>query len=422
VIPRRQFLAALSAGALASLSSWPRVARAEPAAGPRYVLLTTCPSNGSRNVGDKLIEQRTKDIIIREKGPCEFLTFFREEPLDEHLGEINASRGVLMPGFPVRDTPMYPGVYRLVKDLRRIRVPLIPIGANWNTYPGDAQSRREVQYSAETVAFLRLVAGQIDRVSCREHHVCSILKRHGIDNTVMTGDPAWYDLASLGKPLRRPAEIRRIAFSPPLSPFYADQGESVMTMLADMFPSATRLCAMHLDDADTSPTRAGENSAAMSPEVTAKNRRIRQRAKELDFQVIQMAGKLEAMSAYDTCDLHVGYECHAHLYFLSHRIPSVLIAEDARGVGFNDTLGVGGFNGFVRAQTAAQSIRKTHTSGYCTTVAELAIAPPRNDLPVAIREFLEQETATGFRRFLGLPAYLDETYERVMRPFIRSLP
>jgi len=30
----------------------------------------------------------------------------------------------------------------------------------------------------------------------------------------MTGDPAWYDLASFGKPMRRPARIERLAFTP----------------------------------------------------------------------------------------------------------------------------------------------------------------------------------------------------------------
>jgi len=195
-----------------------------------------------------------------------------------------------------------------------------------------------------------------------------------------------------------------------------------MTMLAETFPSAERLCAMHLDDADTSPGGESENSAAMSPEVTAKNRRIRERAERLGFELLQMAGSLGAMSAYDACDLHVGYECHAHLYLLSTRSPSVLIAEDARGVGFNYTLGVGGVTGFVRAQPAVDHARKTHTSGYCTSLQELALAPPAIDVHVKVREFLEEELATGFRRYVGLSAYLDETYEQVMRPFIRSLP
>ena len=222
--------------------------------------------------------------------------------------------------------------------------------------------------------------------------------------------------------MKRPASIERLAFTPPLSPYYADQAECVMSMLADVFPSAERLCAMHLDDASTSPDKRSEYSAAMSPEVTAKNGRIRRHAARLGFEVVPMAGNLDAMSAYDACDLHVGYECHAHVYMFGIRAPSVLIAEDARGIGFNYTLGVGGVTGFVRAQPGAEHSRKPHASGYCTSLRELAVAPPRDDVHMEVRKFLEEELAVGFRRYLGLPALLDETYERIMRPFIRSLP
>jgi hypothetical protein len=327
-----------------------------------------------------------------------------------------------MPGFPIRDTPMHPGVYRLVDDLARIRVPMIPIGANWNVYPGDEQCRREVRYSAQTVGFLRHMASQVDRLSCREHFTCRVLWKHGIQSTWMTGDPAFFHPASFGQPVARPPVVQRLAFSPPLSPYYVEQAEHVMAMLAEMFPSAERLCGMHLADAGTRPDAQSENSAALSPEVAAKNQRIRWLAGQLGFQCLELAGNLDALSVYGTCDLHVGYECHAHLYFLSARQPSVLIAEDARGVGFNYTLGVGGVNGFVRAQTTQGIARKAHTSGYCTSLGELALAPPRSDVHEEVRAFLREELDTAFRRYMGLASTLDDMYEREMRPFLRSLP
>jgi hypothetical protein len=387
-----------------------------------YTILTTCPPYGSRNVGDKLIEQRTKELVRQEKGPARFLTVFREQPLDDRLAEINASRALLMPAFPIRDTPMHPGTYRLVDDLDRIRVQMVPIGANWNVYPGDAESRRDVCYSEQTAAFLRRVADQVDQISCREYYVCRVLQKHGIHNTVMTGDPAFYHLASLGKPMARPAAVGRLAFSPPLSAFYVDQAELVLETLAGLFPEAERFCAMHLADADTSPDDQAENSAAMSPAVAEKNRRVRQKAAQLGFECLDLAGDPDGLAIYDTCDLHVGYECHAHLYFLSHRLPSLLIAEDARGVGFNYTLGLGGITGFVRAQRGLGHLQKRHTSGYCTSLRELVLAPPRADLPEVVEEILQEELDSGFRRYVGLADRLDELYEQKMRPFLQSLP
>lgn len=385
-----------------------------------YTILTTCPDYGSRNVGDRLIEMRLKDILSREKGDSECLTFFREEPLDDKLDAINASRAILMPGFPIRDTPMYPRTYRLAADLARIRVPLIPVGANWNTYPGDAQSRRDTHYSEETTAFLMRVAGQVEQVSCREPFVAEILQRHGVRNTVLTGDPAMFCLSKLGSPMRLPVRVGRLVFSPPLSPFYAEQAERVLAMLAAAFPAAERYCAFHLLDADTSTTGRSENSAAMSPEIAAKNRRIRARAGELGYTVVNLAGRVDGLSLYDGCDLHVGYECHAHLYFLSVRLPSVLIAEDARGVGFNQLIGIGGFNGFARGQTAGGPPRKTHTSGYCTTREELALAPPREDVHLEVSTFLRHEWTRQFQGYAGVASRLDALYEQAMAPFVRT--
>jgi hypothetical protein len=396
-----------------------------------YTILTTCPDNGSRNVGDKLIEVRTKEMIKREKGDDEFFTIFREEPLEPHLETINRSKAVIMP-LAVRDTPMYPGTYRLTEDLSAIKVPLIPIGACWNVYPGDSKSREMVQYSEKTVDFLHYLARGVEKFSCREHYTVDILKKHGVRNAYFTGDPAWFHLPSMGIPLRRPKEINRVVFSGPLSPYYLDQAKSIITIIAELFPRAERYCAMHLADAGAAGGGAAgaaergavksENSAAMSPEVARKNREIRKRAEAQGFSILEMAGDIEKLNFYEGCDLHVGYECHAHLFFFSRRIPSVLIAEDARGVGFNYSLGCGGFTGFVRAQEERKVKAKSHTSGYSTSVEELVLAPPRNDIDREVKGFLLEETETNFCRYLGLDTLLDTLYRERMRPFISALP
>jgi len=392
----------------------------------KYTVLTTFPANrSSANVGDQLIEVALKRLVEKEKGSVDFLTIFRETPLETWLDEINATAAILLPGFPIRDTPMFPGCYRLVDELDRIKVPLIPIGANWNVYPGDAESRRTVRYSPETTAFLRRVAAGVERVSCREFHVCEVLRTHGITNTVMTGDPAWYDPDFFGRPFHRPAEVGQLVFSPPLSAFYRQQAESLLVMLADLFPKARRLCAMHLTDVKASPfaDKRPTNDASMRIDVAEKNAFIRSRARELGFEVLELAGDVTKLDVYRQCDLHVGYECHAHLSFFRQRRPSVLIAEDARGVGFNYTLAAGGFDGFLRqGRGPAGPPAEGGTSGYCVTAEEFAAAPARADLAEAVRRYLEEELSTRFRRFLGVAAFLDETYENSMAPLLRGLP
>jgi len=392
-----------------------------------YTILTTCPPYGSKNVGDKLIEVRTKEMIKQEKGDDEFFTIFREEPLEPHLEKINSSKAVLMPAFPVRDTPMYPKAYTLTEDLSQIKVPLVSVGANWNVYPGDRKSRETIRYSEATTKFIQYVGRQVEKFSCREHYAVEVMKKHGVENAYFTGDPAWFYLPSLGKPLHRPKEVKKVVFSGPLSPYYLEQAKSIITMIAEMFPRAERYCAMHLADSGAAGSTGGdavksENSAAMTPDVARKNQAIREWAKENGFTVMEMAGDIEKLTFYEECDLHVGYECHAHLFFFSRRIPSVLIAEDARGVGFNYSLGYGGFTGFVRAQEAPKVKAKTHTSGYSTSIEELVLAPPKNNVEQEVRGFIQEELETNFARYLGLDTMLDTVYNERMRPFIQGLP
>jgi hypothetical protein len=162
----------------------------------------------------------------------------------------------------------------------------------------------------------------------------------------------------------------------------------------------------------------------MRPEVAAKNAFLRQEAVRLGFEVVELAGDVGRMlDFYPVCDLHVGYECHAHVSMFRIRRPSVLIAEDARGVGFNYTFGVGGISGFARQRAGRpEGADLGGTSGYCVSSDQYALAPARDDLVEELTQFLREELDTGFRRYLGVGPLIDDTYARAMGPFLRSLP
>lgn len=391
-----------------------------------YTVLTTYPGHrSSANVGDQLIEIALKRLLRHELGETNFLTIFREDSLEPWLEQINQTRAILLPAFPIRDAvPMYPGCYRLVEDISKLRPTLVPIGSNWNVYPGDADSREKVVYSKQTTDFLQYIARQVDHFSCREYHLMQVLEKHGITNTLMTGDPAWYDPDFFGCSFHRPSTIETVVFSPPLSAFYGAQAIEIMEILAAMFPSARKLCAFHLTDSHTSNFTDKEptNDASMRSDVAEKNAGIRSHAVKLGFQVWELAGRVERLNEYRGFDLHVGYECHAHLAFFRQRRPSVLLAEDARGVGFNYTLGTGGFEAFMRnGDGPVHPPEEGGTSGYCVNEEEFAAAPARKDLAHAVRRFLEEECDSGFRRYQGIAAFIDETYEKAMGPFLRCL-
>ena len=142
--------------------------------------------------------------------------------------------------------------------------------------------------------------------------------------------------------------------------YYTGQAIEIMKVLAGLYPDARRVCLFICGDAISHPMAEGEtgdNSAAMNPEAAVKNESIRQAARELGFVIESAAFDMKKLDFIETCDLHVGYDCHGSLSFLRRRIPSIMIAEDARGVGFSYTLGLPEFNGFKRCHTLPALIR-----------------------------------------------------------------
>lgn len=53
---------------------------------------------------------------------------------------------------------------------------------------------------------------------------------------------------------------------------------------------------------------------------------------------------MDGFKEYDSCDLHIRFRVHAHIYNLSHGNTTLLINEDARGSGVNDALGIANIN------------------------------------------------------------------------------
>lgn len=383
---------------------------------PDYVILSTYPEHASGNVGDLLITECAKRILEHEKQATEFVTLFRETNLDSYLDIVNDCRAVIMPGFAIRRR-MYPRLYRLVDDLQRIKCPLIPMGANWDSFPGDFLDLWSYKMDEENLHFLRYVSEQTPQIACRDYYAARILQRHGIRNTVMVGDCAWYDIDSIGKEMKRPQSIEKLVFTTPHMKQYAQQAKGIVSMLAELFPSAERICSLH-----SVPRRADAELA--------------DHAREHGFMVKACSHDISNIGFYADSDLHVGYRLHGHIAHLRKRIPSVLLAEGGRGQGFLYTVGTSGFSASSRVLSPSASgvlalLRPTlplrgmrFATRKLLKVDPFSVSPAPADTALAdlVREFLEEELDSGFRRYVGLSQYIDETYLASMKPFVASLP
>jgi len=393
-----------------------------------YVILSTWPEHSDGNVGDKLLEEQCKHLIKKETGGSEFEIYFQTHDFTSHVEKLNEAEAIILPACVIRDSagephgrhgPMYPGRYTLTENLDDIETPLIPLGMNWQTYPGDKKGNKSIRYSTETVQFLQRLYNQpeLSNFTARDIYTRNILERHGFNNTTLVGDLGWYHEDYMNTEMRVPDSIEDIVITTPHRSHYERQAKRLMDVIIEEFP-------------DTDVTLTFHSRVNLPHE---KN--LRQAAKKRGFDIVYASHNTEYLKFYDDCDLHVGYRLHGHLSFLRRRLPSVLLGEDGRGNGFNATLGTAGFPAMERqlgpksaelvndfAETTVGKGIKTLASQFIDQPYRRLIAPPDENVPEKVRAFLRQEQANGFESYDAVPKLFDTTYEEAMKPFLQSLP
>lgn len=287
-----------------------------------------------KNIGDFLITDRAKKLL-EEFVDEETVILDRTKKLDDHLETINKSKMVILCGGPAYAPDIYKGIYPLVDDLSKIKVPIIPFGLGWCGRPSGAPEK--FKFNDESQSFLENVHNVIKNSSCRDNITEKVLNLNGFENVTMTGCPVWYDLPSIGKSFDEKKEIKKIVFTTAADPKLIKQTVSLIKVLKKHFPKAEITMTYHrgiLPDKYTT-IRATIGYLAMALGAKLVSRKIK---------VKDVAYDLRRLDFYDDCDFHLGYRVHAHLYFLSKRLPSILINEDGRGKGMVQTMDLPVFN------------------------------------------------------------------------------
>ncbi len=287
---------------------------------------------------------------------------------------------MILLGGPAYARDFWPGVYPLCRELARLEVPVIPLALGWCGEPARAPER--FAFDAEALRALRWIHGRIEQSSCRDDLTREILRRHGISNSVVTGCTVWHDPDSVGREFAHPERIERLVFTPGARRVLVPQNAALLIRLRRRFPQAEIACVFHRGlDADAFTRRSDAWLA----------RGLAGLARRLGCNVVDAAFDVEKLRFYRDCDLHVGYRVHAHLAFLSLRKPSFLLAEDGRGIGAAESLGL--------------------ADGYARRRGALARLLAR----------LDAEVASRFAGFAPVAARLDAAYAR-MRQFLDALP
>lgn len=183
------------------------------------------------------------------------------------------------------------------------------------------------------MSFIDTIAKQYP-LGCRDWYTMRTLQKSNVTNLVMTGCPAWYDLSRIDA-----LELNKkyadcvitdgvtIGISDPALPGNKSYFYELIDIIARKYQNADIKLFFH---------------RGISKEDLEKVNELCKNCSRLAY--IDMSGSSECFEQYNQCFLHIGFRVHAHIYNLSQGNVSILINEDARGIGVNHALGIENIN------------------------------------------------------------------------------
>ena len=281
-----------------------------------------------KNAGDHLIGLRAKKLL-ETFVDADVINMDRKQTIDYEL--LNSARMVLLTGGPALQPAVFPDVYNL--DLSKINVPVTMFGLGWKA--GLGKTVGEFAFKPDASVFLDSLAQQELPVSARDFSSAELLKTKGFSEVLMTGCPAWYEIEKIEADYDLPAEINSVVLTAPAVP--NQQMLKIAKDIKKQFPKAEKTLLFQSGFSSTHSKKSVEYSKTLN--------RFRSKLARAGWQVVSSESEVtKMMSVLTEADLHVGYRVHSHLFMLSQRKASLLIAEDARGESQNKTLGLADLN------------------------------------------------------------------------------
>ena len=302
-----------------------------------YVILT----GSKNNAGDFLIKYRAKQLFKEIRSDRKIVDYNAWEYLtDDKLDIINNSKALILMGGPALQKHMYPGIYKLRKNLDDIKVPIIMMGIGWKSTNGEWKDTYNYPLNNSSLLLLQRIDNSGYLSSVRDYHTLNVLEIKGFKNFIMTGCPAYYDKKYLKKDLNIPKTIKKIAFSLGVSFVSGPSMEKLMKdnilVLKNYFRNKDFEVVFHhsLDK---------EKLLTSGSAIALHNRKHREFAKWLEqenIKYVDISGSAENLiNYYSNVDLHIGYRVHAHIFMNSVSKLSILISEDGRAKAVNKVIG-----------------------------------------------------------------------------------
>ena len=283
-------------------------------------------SGAYKNAGDFLIEKRAiailnyvhKDIIVKR--------YLRSDLISKY-DEINRTDAIVIGGGPLYAHNIGSAI-PLEICLKKITKPIMIFGCGWYGTYGSHSLAANYKFTQKSFEFLKKVDTDGFGLGCRDIHTVNALKSNGFENVVMTGCPAWYNLAYIDETKFRQGlslTPNSIIISDPALPQNYDKAVELTEYIRERYPQASIKYALH---------------RGMNLNDSSFQRYYKSITNIAGVEICDISDSADGFHLYDNCDLHIGFRVHAHIYNLSIRNKTILIEEDGRGAGVNETLGL----------------------------------------------------------------------------------
>ncbi|SHF00362.1 Polysaccharide pyruvyl transferase [Marinitoga hydrogenitolerans DSM 16785] len=349
-----------------------------------------------KNFGDFLIFERGKRLIEVLIPEATIFTGNAYTPLEKQFSnnEINNFDLIIIPGGPGIRGKIYPNVYPL-----KTTIPIIFLGVGSNiSYWKVLNNNITVNFSEESYRFLKNIE-KFAPLGVRDYITKKILSDVNIASQ-MNGCPAWYDFDYFGKEFERIDKINKIILSSPSKKENLNQFIDMIKILRKIFFDVEIFISFNHGFFE-------ENKNSTHYYIYKS---IFDISKKMNLSLIDMSGSIKNSSIYDECDLHIGYRVHTHIYFISHRKPSYLIAEDSRAIGVCKAIPTPYFKSWENTKFN-QILLKTIYKKF--------------KIPISFKNISENvifelfnDIESNFSRFKGIGKIIDSYFENNMKKYI----
>jgi len=148
------------------------------------------PKLSTSNVGDYFIEDSVKRLLAYDKARS--IDIDPRRPLNpDDIENINSCDAAVIVGTNLWYRHISkPGRWMIsIEELRKINIPLIPLGVGTTQHRGEEES---FKFDTETIALLNEIHSKCNESSARDPRTYETLKKAGIRNVKMTGCPTLY--------------------------------------------------------------------------------------------------------------------------------------------------------------------------------------------------------------------------------------